>query len=125
MSKRALCLNCIDGRTQIPVITWIKEQYGADDVDLITEPGMDAFLANKDNSIDVLLGKVRISLEKNASSPVFVAGHDDCKGNPVSAEVHQEQVHKGVARLKGALPGVDIRGLWIGPGWKVEEIAKA
>jgi len=46
MGKRAICLNCIDGRVQLPVIEWIKQNYGVDHVDMITEPGMDGFLAD-------------------------------------------------------------------------------
>ena len=38
-------LNCIDGRTQIPVINWIKENFNVEYVDLITEPGMDKIVS--------------------------------------------------------------------------------
>lgn len=38
-------LNCIDGRVQIPVINWMKENFDLDYVDLITEPGMDKVLS--------------------------------------------------------------------------------
>lgn len=41
-------LNCIDGRTQIPIINWMKENFGLDYVDLITEPGMDKVLSQGD-----------------------------------------------------------------------------
>ncbi len=46
MKKRfGTALNCIDGRTQIPIINWLKENFDVDYVDLITEPGMDKVLA--------------------------------------------------------------------------------
>ncbi|WP_242850643.1 carbonic anhydrase [Clostridium lundense] len=46
MKKRfGTALNCIDGRTQIPVIKWMKENFHVDYVDLITEPGMDKVLS--------------------------------------------------------------------------------
>ena len=48
---RAVCLNCIDGRVQVPVIDWIKDKFKVDHVDMITEPGMDGLLADKDYSL--------------------------------------------------------------------------
>jgi len=45
--KFATCLNCMDGRVQLPVIHWIKENYGVDYVDMITEAGMDGALASE------------------------------------------------------------------------------
>lgn len=39
-SKFATCLNCIDGRVQIPVINWITDNYEIDYVDMVTEAGM-------------------------------------------------------------------------------------
>jgi Putative carbonic anhydrase len=39
----ATCLNCIDGRVQIPVIEWITRNKGFKYVDMITKPGIDGF----------------------------------------------------------------------------------
>jgi hypothetical protein len=36
--KFATAINCRDGRTQLPVIEWLKKEYGATYVDMITEP---------------------------------------------------------------------------------------
>ena len=47
MDIRATCLNCMDGRVQLPVINWIRENYKIDNVDVITEAGMDGVLANE------------------------------------------------------------------------------
>ncbi|MFC1892716.1 carbonic anhydrase [Chloroflexota bacterium] len=41
----ATAINCIDGRVQVPVIDWLRRQYGADYVDMITGPGPERFLA--------------------------------------------------------------------------------
>jgi hypothetical protein len=39
----------MDGRTQNPVIEWMRKHYGVSYVDMITEPGVDAILAeNRD-----------------------------------------------------------------------------
>ena len=42
--KRAVCLNCMDGRAQLPVIEWVKKNCDVEFVDMITEAGMDGFL---------------------------------------------------------------------------------
>jgi hypothetical protein len=41
----ATAINCIDGRTQIPLIEFIKRNYAIDYIDLITEPGPNKILA--------------------------------------------------------------------------------
>ena len=41
METRATCLNCMDGRVQLPVLTWIKAEYPVDFVDVIMEAGFE------------------------------------------------------------------------------------
>ena len=36
--KFATSISCMDGRIQIPISQWIKENYSVDFVDTITEP---------------------------------------------------------------------------------------
>lgn len=43
--KFGTAINCIDGRVQLPVIKWLKENYYLDFVDMITEPGPDKVLS--------------------------------------------------------------------------------
>ena len=43
--KFATSVSCIDGRIQIPLTNWIKENYSVDYVDTITEPGDDKNIA--------------------------------------------------------------------------------
>ncbi len=112
-TTRAVCLNCIDGRFQIPVIDWIKKQYKVDYVDMVTEPGMDGFLADVNNSIEDSVRKVSISIEKNNSQVIVVVGHEDCKGNPVSDSVHKQQIQQAVERFKEGFKDVAIIGLWM------------
>ena len=54
------CLNCIDGRVQLPVIKWIMENYGVEYVDMITTPGMDGILSDETSNIDDILEKNKI-----------------------------------------------------------------
>ena len=54
----------MDGRTQIPVIEYIKNKFGVDYVDMVTEPGPNKILAeNKDELIMASIKKrVKISM---------------------------------------------------------------
>ena len=74
MDIRATCLNCMDGRVQLPVLQWIKECHRVDFVDVITEAGMDAVLANQDD-IHEILRSIDISINMNGSTRLFVVGH--------------------------------------------------
>ncbi len=111
--KRAVCLNCIDGRVQLPVINWIKNNYDIDHVDMITEPGMDAYVADNENSVECIIRNIQVSIEKNKSSMIVLAGHDDCKGNPVSEAAHKGHIRSGMSRLKEDFSKVTVLGLWI------------
>lgn len=120
--KRAVCLNCMDGRVQLPVIHWIKEEHGVEYVDMITEPGIDGMLADTRVSIGTIEEKLKISIVKNNASIIFVAGHHDCKGNLVSDDEHKNHITAAVTRLKAEFTGINILGLWVNQEWKVELI---
>jgi len=119
MNTRATCLNCMDGRTQLPVIGWIRKKYHVDFVDVITEAGMDRVLASQDN-IDEIIRSVNISINLNKSNRIFVVGHYDCRGNPVGKKTHRQHIKKALKRLKEHLPEIEIVGLWVNSHWQVE-----
>ncbi len=120
--KRVVCLNCMDGRTQLPVIHWIKDEYGVDNVDMVTEAGMDGLLANQESNIDPVLNKINISIDKNNAQKIFVVGHADCKGNPVDNDVHHQNIESAVSRIQSEFVGLDVVGLWVTDQWAVEKI---
>ena len=82
METRATCLNCMDGRVQLPVLTWIKANYPVDFVDVITEAGMDGVLAGQEDIYEIL-PSVKASVHTNRSTRLFIVGHYDCRVNPV------------------------------------------
>ena len=48
----ATAINCMDGRTQQPIIDWAKNVLNVDFIDTITEAGPDKILSNdSDNPI--------------------------------------------------------------------------
>ena len=121
MDIRATCLNCMDGRVQLPVLQWIKENYRVDFVDVITEAGMDNVLSNQKDITEVLRS-IAISVDVNKSTRLFVVGHYDCRGNPVEESVHRQEISKAVTRLKGHWPKHEIFGLWVNKNWNVEVV---
>ena len=69
-----------------------------------------------------LVRKIQISIDKNNAAPIFVVGHYDCKGNPVSDFEHKNQVLSSVERLKKEFTDIDIIGLWINDQWGIEQL---
>lgn len=113
-------LNCIDGRTQIPVIEWMKNHFCLDYIDLITEPGMDGVLAHgspKDNK--EIKDKVIISINAHNSKALAVVGHYDCAANPVSYNEHIRDIAMSVNIAKSWNLPLMIVGLWVDEFWRV------
>ena len=119
METRATSLNCMDGRVQLPVLTWIKANYPVDFVDVITEAGMDGVLA-KQEDISEVLRSIKVSVNINQSTRLFVIGHHDCRGNPIDQKVHRKEIAAAVKRLKPLWPAQEIIGLWVNDQWQVE-----
>lgn len=121
----ATALNCIDGRTQEPLIAFLKKRFGVDYVDMITEPGVDQVLSQyRDKPVIALIKKsVWISLTKHKSKIIVIAGHHDCAGNPVTTSKHLKQIKKSVARLCKWGFGVLVLGVWINKKLQVKEVA--
>lgn len=116
--KFATCLNCIDGRVQLPVLKWIKTNYNIPFVDMITEPGIVNVLSNDKHPIfNSVLEKVKISLNVHDSKIIFIVGHDDCAGNPESPQMQENQIRKSIKTLKDIItpidPSCEIVGLWV------------
>ena len=109
----------MDGRVQLPVISWIKENYPVDFVDVVTEAGMDGVLA-KQEDISEILRSIKISVNLNQSKRFFIVGHYDCRGNPVTENLHREEIVNAVKRLKTHWPSHEIVGLWVNNKWAVE-----
>lgn len=117
-------LNCIDGRVQIPVINWIKENFNLDYIDLITEPGMDKVLSQGDYfDIFRLRDKVNISIEAHKSTIIAIIGHYDCAANPVNKKEHYKQIEEATEIVKNwNLPVRAVVGLWVDELWKVQVV---
>jgi len=122
--KFATAINCIDGRTQVPVIDYLKIRFRVDYIDLITEPAPAVVLAENKNTVQLnsIQHRLKISQERHGSKYVAVIAHHDCAGNPVDKQTQLEQIQKSIETIrswgfKGAL-----LGLWVDRNWQVHEI---
>lgn len=128
----AVAVTCIDGRTHEPVTRWARQHAGVHYVDLVTEPGPDATLAEcgADGAGDreladgcpAILRRLRVSLAAHAPEMVVIAGHDDCAANPVDPHVHREHIVDAVHEVAGWDLGVPVVGVWIDDFGNVEQI---
>jgi len=121
-AKFGTAINCMDGRTQLPVIEWMRSRFRVSYVDMITEPGVDAVLAENDDArtIESMKRKVRISIEKHGSRLIVVAGHYDCAGNPVDMRAHLAQIRSAVKTIASWGFKAEVFGAWVGEHWNVD-----
>ena len=119
--KFATSVSCIDGRIQIPLAKWIKENFSVDFVDSITEPGVDKKVSGK-LDLESMKNKVSISINAHKSELIVVSGHYDCAGNPVSNEEHLEQIKQGVDVINSWNLGAKVIGVWVDENWTVNQI---
>ena len=119
----ATSINCIDGRIQLPISNWIKQKYSVDYVDVITHPGSDKIIGEKNiEGISEIKTKTLVSINAHNSKLVVISGHHDCAGNPVSKEMHLIQIKKSINIIKSWNCPVTVIGVWINDQWEIEEI---
>ena len=124
MMEFGTSIQCMDGRIQEPLIKYVKEKYNIRYVDTITEPGPCKILSQnlEISLIESVDRRVLISLEKHGSNIIYISGHHDCDGNPVSKETQIKQLGKCEAILSSKYPNIKIVKLWINENCNVEEI---
>lgn len=119
--KFATAINCMDGRTQVPVNEWVKNEFGVDYVDTITEPGPNKILAEV-TDVDSIRRRVLISVKKHGSKNIVIVGHHDCAGNPVEKEIQLKQLSQAAKTVESWGLNVNITGLWVNEHWQVERV---
>ena len=121
----AVVLNCIDGRTQQPLLDWVREELDVAHVDVVTEPGVDGVLAHGDDrALQDLLDKVCVSRLAHGAVALVVAGHHDCAANPGDAEAHAADVSRAVEAVSAALPELPVRGVYVDRTWSVVPVGR-
>jgi hypothetical protein len=122
--KFGTTINCIDGRTQRPVIDYITQNYGVDIVDMITFPGADGIFSNEQRLAEASFarGSASISVQKHNSRIIAVVGHYDCAGNPGDRSHHYMQIRKALQEVSVWNFPAKIIGLYVNDNWQVEEV---
>ena len=117
-------INCMDGRTQLPVNTYLREKLNVEFVDTVTEPGPVKILGEAPESelTRSILNRVDISTGKHGSRCIALVAHTDCGGNPAPKDAQMGQLDAAVKLLKGRYPNVRVLGLWVDESWTVSEI---
>lgn len=124
--KFVTAINCMDGRVQLPVIEYLKSEFGADYVDMITEPGPDKLLGDSVTNqfeVEQIKRKAEISVEKHGSRVVAITAHYDCAGNPVGKDEHMMHLRSAMNVVKSCDFGVEIVLLWGDEKWQVRKIS--
>mgnify|MGYP001039485204 CR=1 FL=1 len=122
--KFVTSINCIDGRVQEPVINYLKTEYGANFVDMITEAGPNKILAENKNIpiINSIKARVAVSVEKHNSALIAIVGHYDCGGNPSGEKRQIQEIKLSIKEVNAWHENVTVIGLWIDENWKVHKI---
>ncbi len=117
-------INCLDGRTQLPVINFLMKRFDVKYVDMITDAGPLGIMASMPDSsgAQALIGRVNIAIQAHGIQALAIAGHWDCRGNPVPKETQLEQQHTVVLRYRKLFPQLTIIGLWVDEDGQVHEI---
>ncbi len=117
----ATAIACIDGRVQVPVSEWVKQNAHADFVDTITWPGPDGALTGASQAVlDQIRSSVAISVNAHGSAFVAIAGHYDCAAFPADRERHLAAIRDAVAIVAGWGLPVRVAGLWVNDQWQIE-----
>lgn len=114
----------MDGRVQLPVIEWLKNNYHVDYVDAITEPGPIKILAENHDmfTIESIKRRVSISTGTHGSKLIAIIGHYDCAGNPADKSTQIKQIADAIRLVRSWNSVISIIGLWVDEQWKVHPI---
>lgn len=116
--KFGVAVNCIDGRVQTPVADWIKLHGPVQQVDMITEPGVDRLLASGEKEgLTRIYERVKVSLNAHKPLILAIAGHFDCAANPAEFDEHKKQIEDSVELISSWRLGIRIVGLYVNE-WK-------
>lgn len=123
--KFACAINCMDGRVQDAVKDFIKNKYGVDYVDMVTEPGPNKIICNKKECdlavIEDIKKRVEISVKHHGSKVVAIAGHEGCAGNPATKEEQIEHLKKSKETVQAFGFPVEVVLLYVNGDWKTVE----
>ncbi len=114
-------INCMDGRVQEPVLHWMKQRFGVDYVDMITEAGPDKLMtAGPIQTVESIKDRVNVSVNRHHSRVVALVGHHDCAAYPATKEEHVDSIRRCIHIIESWSLPVRVLGLWVDDEWRVE-----
>ena len=121
--KFACAINCMDGRVQDAVKDYMKDNYGVDYVDMVTEPGPNKILADNldKNVIENIKKRVEVSIHHHGSKVIAIVGHFGCAGNPTGKTEQIEHLIKAKKTVESFGFDAEIVLLWVDGDWKTVE----
>ncbi len=116
-------INCLDGRTQLPVVNFLMQRFNVKYVDMLTDAGPLGILSNTPDSerAQFFIERVNTVIRVHDIKELAIAGHWDCRGNPVPREAQLVQ-REVVLRYRELFPQLTIIGLWVDEAGEVQEI---
>ena len=117
-------ITCMDGRVQLPVITYLQKRFDAQYVDSITEAGPNLILSEqkRTGSIQAILERLKISIENHDSTGIAIVGHHDCAGNPAGQHDQIAHIQKAMEFLRQHHADLEMVGLWVDRNWEIHEV---
>lgn len=119
-------VNCMDGRVQDAVRDYIRDNYGSDYVDMVTEPGPNKILAeNSDKAVvEDIKKRLEISVRHHGTKIVALVGHFGCAGNPAKKKDQVNHLKQAKKTVESFGLGVQIILLWVPEGWREAELVE-
>jgi len=114
----------MDGRIQDAVKNYMKERYGVDHVDMVTEPGPNKILAANTSAevIENIKKRVAVSVQHHGATAVAVVGHFGCAGNPVEKEEQLKHLQEAKKTVEAFGFNVEIPLLFVEGDWKTVHV---
>jgi carbonic anhydrase len=118
-------ISCMDGRIQRPMMDYLASKHGYDLPDTITDPGLVKALADVSDTAYLarICECIDISVYKHGSRHIFITGHHDCAGNPVSRDVQIGQLNTASQRIKAKYPECQVNTVYINEQWQCEALS--
>lgn len=124
--KFAAVVNCMDGRVQDAAKDYMKERYGVNYVDVITEAGPNKILAdNTDKAVvNDVKKRIEVSTHHHGAKVIALVGHFGCAGNPVSKEEQIQNLRDAKKTVESFGLGVEVILLWVGAPFEKAELVE-
>ena len=116
-------INCIDGRVQLPVITYLQKRFSVEHVDVITETGPVGVLSIHPESEEAksIYRRVEVSIQAHSSKGIAIVAHHNCAGNPIPDSEQRQQLIDCIEILSKRYREMEVLGLWLDQNWTVHE----